>query len=58
MVHTHIKIIEVSCYGNHQKRQDKEGANTIASCMLFQPDTKKFPEGDKEWKLPHMTRPK
>ena len=26
--------------------------------MMFQPDTKKFPEVDKEWKLPHMTRPK
>ena len=25
--------------------------------MLFQPDTKNFPEGDKEWKLPHMAGP-
>ena len=25
--------------------------------MLFQPNTKKFPEGDKEWELPHMARP-
>ena len=25
--------------------------------MLFQYDTKNFPEGDKEWELPHMAKP-
>ena len=25
--------------------------------MLFHPNTKNFPEGDKEWELPHMARP-
>ena len=25
--------------------------------MLFQPDTKNFSKGDKEWELPHVARP-
>ena len=25
--------------------------------MIFQNDTKNFPEVDKEWKLPHMAKP-
>ena len=54
MGHTHIKNSEAYRYGNHHKGQDKDRTNPIFSWMLFQPDTKNFPEDDKEWKLPHM----
>ena len=57
MVHTHIKTSDSSLYGNHHNGRDKSGTNPISSWMLFQPDTKNFPEGDKEWKIPHMDRP-
>ena len=57
MGHTHLKTNEVSRYGNNHKGQDKDETNTISSCMMFQYDTKNFPEGDKEWELPHMAKP-
>ena len=57
MGHTHLKNNEASRYGNNHKGQDKDETNPISSCMLFQYDTKNFPEGDKEWELPHMAKP-
>ena len=56
MGHTHLNTSEASSFGNNNKGQDKDRTNTIFSWMLFQPDTKNFPEGDKEWKLPQMDR--
>ena len=57
MVHTHLKTSEASRCGNHHNGQDKGGNNSISSWMIFQPDTKNFPGGDKECKLPQMARP-
>ena len=57
MGHNHLKNSEASRYISHHKGRDKYGTNPIYSWMLFQPDTNKFPEGDKEWKLPHIDRP-
>ena len=57
MVHTHLKTSEASRCGNHHNGQDKGGNNSISSWMIFQPDTKNFPGGDKECKLPQMDRP-
>ena len=57
MGHTHSNTSEASSYGNHHKEQDKDRTNPISPWMLFKPDTKNFPEGDKEWELPHMDRP-
>ena len=54
---THLNTSEALRYLNHHKGQDKDGNNTISSWMLFQPDIKNFPEGDKEWKVPHMDSP-
>ena len=36
-----------SAMENHHTGQDKDRTNPISSWMLFQPDTKNFPEGDK-----------
>ena len=55
MGHTHINTSEVMRYGNHHKGQDKEITNPISLCILFQPDSKNFLEGDKYWKLPQWT---
>ena len=57
MGYTHLNTSEASRYGNHNKGQDKDRNNSISSWMLFQPDTKTFPEGYKEWELLHMARP-
>ena len=48
MGHTHLKTSEASRYGNHCKGQEKDGNNPISSWVVIQPNTKKFPEGDKE----------
>ena len=54
---TNLNTSEASSYGNYQKEQDEDRTDPISPWMLFQPDTKNFPEGDKEWELPHMARP-
>ena len=57
MVHTHLKTRESSRYGNRHKEKNKDGTNPISSWMMFQTNTKKFTEGNKVWKLPHMDTP-
>ena len=47
MGHTHFKTSEALRYVNNHKGQDKDRTNQISSWMLFQPDTKNFPESDK-----------
>ena len=49
MGHTYINTSEALRYRNHHIGQDKDITNPISSWMLFQPNTKKFTEGDKEW---------
>ena len=57
IVYTYLKTSEASIYGNNHKGQDKDRTNPIYPWILFQPNTKNFPEGDKEWELTHMDRP-
>ena len=42
-----LKTSEAQQYGNHHKGQDEDKTNPIYALVLFQPDTKNFPEGDK-----------
>ena len=56
MGHTHINTSEASRYGNYHKGQEKDGTNSIYLWMMFQPNTKNFTEGNKEWELTHMAR--
>ena len=57
MGYTYRKTIETSIPCDHNKVKDKYISNQLYTCMLLQTYTKKFSEGDKEWKLPHLARP-
>ena len=47
MGYNYLNTSDVLRYVNRHKGQDKDINNPISSWILVQPDTKKFPEGDK-----------
>ena len=47
MRHTHIDTKKASRYESYHKGKDKGGTNPLFSWILFQPDTKNSPEGNK-----------